>query len=91
MVVLIVDTISIVFGIIDFLIFIRIILSWIIPMDGRNKFMTIIYQLTEPLLRPIRELLKKSPLTAGMNLDFSPVILVIILSLIERLLYLIII
>ena len=60
------------FELIQWLILIRIFLSWIpIPLGGISQF---IYQTTEPILGPARELLRKSPLGGGMMLDFSPVI-----------------
>lgn len=81
---LIFRTVRIIFQLINGAIFIRIILSWL-PI-GQNVFTTLIYNLTEPLLKPIRELIKKSPL-GGMMIDFSPLILVFLLSLIERLIF----
>ncbi|MDE6357613.1 MAG: YggT family protein, partial [Eubacteriales bacterium] len=81
------ETIRIVFQIINIVLTIRIFLSWL-PI-GRNAFTMIIYNLTEPLLCPIREMLKKSPLGQGMMLDFSPIVLVLILSIIERLLFIV--
>lgn len=52
--------------------FARVILSWIrIPS---NQIVTLIYQMTEPFLRPIR---RRLPLTWG--IDFSPMIVFLIL------------
>lgn len=79
------QTVSMIFKLINVFIFIRILLSWL-PI-GRNVITDLIYNLTEPLLAPIRELLKKSPLGQGLMVDFSPIILVLILSIIERILY----
>lgn len=79
------QTVSMIFKLINIFIFIRILLSWL-PI-GRNVITDLIYNLTEPLLSPIRELLKKSPLGQGLMVDFSPIILVLILSIIERILY----
>lgn len=60
--------------IIDFLILIRVLLSWF-PVNRSNPIINIIYTLTEPILEPIRRMLNKSPLGGpGMVLDFSPVI-----------------
>lgn len=68
-------------NLLDFLIFVRIILSWV-PFLGRdNPIVNIIYSLTEPILAPIREIIRKSPIgNAGMMLDFSPVIAWLIFS-----------
>lgn len=79
------QTVRIFFQVVNIILVIRILLSWI-PM-GKNFFTSLIYNLTEPLLYPIRELLKKSPLGQGMMIDFSPIILALILSVIERILY----
>lgn len=82
MTLLLMKTVNILFEFINIVLFIRIILSWL-PV-GRNAFTTIVYNLTEPLLYPIREMLKKSPLGQGLMVDFSPIILVLILSIIEN-------
>ncbi len=79
---LLMDTISMLFSLINFILLIRIILSWL-PI-GRNAFTNILYSLTEPLLAPIRNLLNKSPISEGLMVDFSPIILVIVLSFIEK-------
>jgi YggT family protein len=51
------------------LIFIRVAFSWI-SRDFGNPIYRFTYQLTEPLLRPVRNLLP----SGGMGLDFSPMI-----------------
>lgn len=79
---LIYSSVSSVIRLINFLVLIRIILSWI-PMGGQNAFSIIIYNLTEPLLYPIRKMVENSPLGGGMMLDFSPMILVLILGFIQ--------
>jgi len=57
-----------------------VILSWVhLPPD--NPFVKVIGTLTEPVLAPIRRIL---PAVGGM--DFSPVVLLVGLSLIRRLL-----
>ena len=57
---------------------IRIILSWI-DVSPYNPISKITYQITEPLLKKIRQYIK--PL--GM-FDFSPMIAIIILEVIQR-------
>ena len=68
-----------IFQIIYILLLARVIVSWI-RVDPRNPVVQFIYQTTEPLLAPIRRLI---PATAG--IDFSPLILIIILSFLQRL------
>lgn len=56
------------------------ILSWFRP-DPRNPFVRALNAVIEPLLHPIRTLL---PATAGM--DFSPLVAILILWLLQKLL-----
>jgi YggT family protein len=63
-----------------FAIIIRAILSWI-PSQGYNPFANLAYSLSEPLLRPARNLI---PPTSG--LDLSPMLALIGLILLEMLL-----
>jgi YggT family protein len=65
------------------------ILSWLIAfnvVNTRNQFVHMLadflYRITEPVLRPIRNLL---PNLGG--IDVSPVILILIIILIERVIY----
>ena len=64
-------------------IFVRVIFSWIGPSPS-NPIFRFAYDITEPFLRPIRNLLP----TGGMGLDLSPMIasfaLLLILNMIDR-------
>ena len=74
--------ISILFNIIEILIFVRIIFSflWI----GRyNPTGRIIYEFTEPILSPARELIYRLGINTGM-FDFSPIIAILMLRIILR-------
>jgi YggT family protein len=62
-----------------FLIIIRVILSWI-STTSFEKLTDIIYQITEPFLRPLRIVLRFE----NTGWDLSPIIAIIILYLIER-------
>jgi YggT family protein len=59
-------------------IFIRIILSWI-GTDPRNPVVIFLHDITEPILAPIRQYMPR----LGM-LDLSPMVAIILLSLIAR-------
>lgn len=61
------------FDLINILIIIRIVLSWIRP-DPSSPVVGFIYQLSEPLLAPFKRLI---PVTAG-GLDFSPLLAIIV-------------
>ena len=56
----------------EFMIFVRVILSWL-PFGRDNFIVKIVYEITEPILGPIRRLINKSPIGGGI-LDFSPII-----------------
>lgn len=83
--ILIYNSFAILIRVIDFVILIRVILSWI-PLNRDNPILKLIYALSEPLLYPIRQLIKKSPLGDNMMVDFSPIILLLLLQLIQRIL-----
>jgi YggT family protein len=59
------------------LILLRVVLSWTSPYGG-GGFTAFVYQVTEPILLPIRRVL---PQTGG--LDWSPFVALVLLSLIE--------
>ena len=60
---------------------VAVILSWV-PLDRRNPLVTITHGLTEPVLAPIRNVL---PPMGGV--DFSPVVLLIVLQLLKGFLF----
>jgi YggT family protein len=61
----------------------RVLLSWFPDIDRSNPLVQMLYDLTEPVLRPIREAM----MGGGMGgLDFSPMILLVGLSVIRMIL-----
>ncbi|MTI67620.1 MAG: YggT family protein [Firmicutes bacterium] len=71
--------------IINILIIGRIILSFIIR-DLRNPLLRFVYNLTEPLLAPFRELLNKLPFSTGM-FDFSPILAILFLDILRSIVF----
>jgi len=70
------------FEIMNILIIARVIISWIQPnpSDQRwRKLIGIVYDLTEPILGPIRDLLP----TGSIGIDFSPLVAIFALSIIR--------
>lgn len=61
-------------------IFIRCILSWF-PISRDNIIIRLLYAVTEPILKPIRNLVNNSPI-GGFMIDFSPVIALILLQIV---------
>jgi YggT family protein len=56
----------------------RVVLSWTNPMGG-GGLTAFVYQMTEPILAPIRRLL---PQTSG--IDFAPLVAMLLLGVIVR-------
>ena len=84
-IILLIQTLTILFYVMYGMLFARIILSWF-TMGRSNRLMDLLYMLTEPILAPIRSLLQRSPLGGpGMIIDFSPIIAFILLRLVFNL------
>ena len=63
------------------LLFARIITSWL-PALNATSLAELLYALTEPVLRPVRSLVVRSPLGGpGMIFDVSPIIALVLLHL----------
>ena len=78
------DTLSIlkiikgIFAILDLFGWARVILSWV-PHNQYNEITRTVYNVTEPLLRPLRDLIPVS----SMGIDISPFILLFALNMAE--------
>ncbi len=70
------------FRVLNWLIIIRVIISWVRPNvtdpNWRN-LLRILYNITEPILGPIRRLLPQ-----GIGIDFSPLIALIALNILRN-------
>ena len=67
-----------IFAILDLFIWARVILSWV-PHNQYNEITRTVYNVTEPLLRPLRDLIPAS----SMGIDISPFILLLALNMAE--------
>lgn len=72
-------------NVVNLILVVRCIVSWL-PL-GYNRFTEILYTLTEPFLAPIRRLLQKTMGTSSMYIDFSPIVAFLLISLIQRLIF----
>ena len=78
------DTLSIlkiiygIFAILDLFVWARVILSWV-PHNQYNEITRTVYNVTDPLLRPLRDLIPAS----SMGIDISPFILLLALNMAE--------
>jgi YggT family protein len=59
----------------------RVLLSWFPNIDRRNPLVQIVYDITEPVLQPIRNMMPQT----GM-VDFSPLIVFLIITVLMQLL-----
>lgn len=81
------EAINIVLGIIEYAILGRVILSWFAFAMNNPIIRTLyqlVYQLTEPILAPIRNMIGKSSLGKNYMFDFSPIIAYLIIGLIRN-------
>ena len=67
-----------IFAILDLFVWARVILSWV-PHNQYNEITRTVYNVTEPLLRPLRDLIPVS----SMGIDISPFILLLALNMAE--------
>ena len=70
--------------IVEILVIINALLSWI-PISKNNEFINLIHNLTEPILQPARNIQQR--IIQSAPVDFSPIIVLILLECIIRILY----
>ena len=67
-----------VFAILDLFVWARVILSWI-PHDPNNEITQTVYKVTEPIIKPIRDIVPST----SIGIDVSPFILLLFLNIAE--------
>ncbi len=77
---ILITVVRVAFEVLNWLIIARVILSWF-PASPHNGLIRFIYDVTEPILSPFRRLMPKS----AMPVDFSPLIAILVLQLVQRL------
>ena len=82
---LLVRAINLFFVFLEWMIFARIILSWV-RMGYNTAIGRFLYNFTEPILGPVRDMVDRSPLGGGYGLDFSPIFALILMRLVQTLL-----
>ena len=73
--------ISLVLNLFLFILMARVLLTWIPDVDYNNPLVRLLYDITEPILRPIRNMI---PPTSGV--DISPIVVFLIVYVLLRLL-----
>jgi len=79
---LLIRLVGLVFQVANILIFLRILLSWIAPQT-RNEFTELVYNTTEPILKPFRLLIP----AGRINIDISPILAIFVLRIAQNLIY----
>lgn len=64
---------SIILQIYSFILLARVLLSWFPNVDPYSPPVQFLYQVTEPVLQPVREILRRQFPDMGM-VDFSPIV-----------------
>lgn len=83
--ILLVNSLNVFFNLLQWLVIIRILLSWV-PMAYNTGIGRALINITEPILGPVRNMVDRSPIGGGMGLDFSPVFALILMSLVHTVL-----
>jgi len=78
---LLIQIISAALTIFQIILLARVLLSWFPDIDRSNPLIRFVFDVTEPILRPIRDLMPR-----GMMLDFSPLIVFLAISVLMQLL-----
>lgn len=76
--------INIAFEVYIFIVFARVLCSWI-RVSPYSKIYQFLFSMTEPMLGPIRKMMPRT-----MMLDFSPMVLMLILILLQKLMVMLI-
>lgn len=75
-----------IFQVLTFAVFFNAILSWVVMVSPRNRFVISLYQvfrqITDPILAPLRRII---PLIGMM--DITPIVAIIILQIISQVIY----
>jgi YggT family protein len=83
---ILVQIVDAVYRLLSIAILVRVFMSWIRPQGYSplyNRFARFIFNITEPLLEPIRNLIP----TSAMGLDFSPMIVILLLGIMRNILW----
>lgn len=76
--VIIYTVVRVAFEVLNVLILARVLLSWV-TRDYSNPVVRFVFEITEPILAPIRKIMPRT----SMPIDYSPIIAVLLLQLIE--------
>ncbi|NMB39161.1 MAG: YggT family protein [Firmicutes bacterium] len=69
-----------IFNVYHLILLARVFMSWLPNLDPTHPVVMFLYGVTEPVLRPIRNLLP-----TGTMFDFSPIVIFLLLPIVQRL------
>lgn len=75
---LILRSVTVFFQVVNLLLVLRVILSWV-RFNNYNKYVTLLYQLTDPILEPFRRLSSRF-LGGNQMVDWSPLIAMLVIQ-----------
>lgn len=75
-----------VLAIIEYAIIARALISWF-PIPKDHPLIRLLYQLTEPVLAPVRGLLERSTFGKNMMFDISPIIAILLVGIVRNVLH----
>lgn len=89
----VINAVNSLFGIVEFLIIANAIASWF-PIFWQNptlsKIVQMINVLTEPILKPVRKLLSKTPV-GDMPIDIAPIVTILLMGVLKNFLVIILV
>jgi len=78
--------INLLFDAAELILLLRVVISWL-PVNSDNRFVILLYQITEPVLAPVRSAIRRTAAGQNMFLDFSPVVVFILLAVLKRIIF----
>lgn len=77
----IIGVFGLVLNLYSLILLVRVLMSWIPNLDHSQPVVQLLYDITEPVLRPVREILPPTP-----GVDFSPLVVMLLISVIRMVL-----
>lgn len=75
--------VNLIFMLAEFILLARVIISWL-PVDRYNRYVNLLYRITEPVLAPFRRMLDRTPFGGNTAFDFSPLIVLLIIGILRN-------
>lgn len=77
--------VDVLLSVLYFAIFVRVLLSWL-PIDEDGAFASFVYLVTDPIILPIRAMLDRTGLFEGTPIDFSTLIAMVLIMVVQSVL-----